>query len=72
MNRLLDFVLLVASAELNLAVILTFFISKRIKSPVEMCVYPNSSTSLAHWVPFPEAGPPTQPFRAKQTYQPRR
>ena len=32
-----------------------------------MCVYPNSSTSLAHCVPFPDPGPPTgKSYRVRQ------
>ena len=39
--------------------VFTVCISNLIRSPVEIWVYPNSSTIFSHWVPFPEAGPPS-------------
>jgi hypothetical protein len=47
---------------------LTFWTSALNRSPVEMCVYPNSSTSLAHWVPLPDAGPPSQSTSSALTH----
>ena len=39
------------------------------RSPTDIWVYPNSSTSLAHYVPLPDAGPPISLFMSMLSYK---